>query len=189
MAITNDGQPAGPIQFTDVQAGKRFFIGANTPGTPTDGDIWLDADILNNAGQNLLATVTLSGASTDLSVLSLYKNMHIVFRGVRPSVDATVLIRVNDDATNYASGTALYSIANFKAGVTTNHMSLEIIDTQDTTSFSWGYLKGFYTNSSNVVTTIDSTGIYTQTTALSKITISLSTGTFSGGTALVYGVN
>jgi hypothetical protein len=115
--------------------------------------------------------------------------MRVVFRGVRPSVDATVLIRVNDDATNYASGTALYSIANFKAGITTNHMALDIIDTQDATSFSWGYLKGFYTNSSSVVTTIDSTGIYTQTTALSKITISLSTGTFSGGTALVYGVN
>ena len=189
MAITNDGQPAGPIQFTDVQAGKRFFIGATTPGTPTDGDIWLDADVLNNAGQNLLVTTTLSGASTDISVLSLYKNMRVVFRGVRPSADATVRITVNDDVTNYASGTAMYSIAGVKSGITTNHMVLDILDTQDTTSFSWGYLKGFYTNSSSVVTTIDSTGIYTQTTALSKITISLSTGTFSGGTALVYGVN
>jgi len=189
MAITNDGQPAGPIQFTDVQAGKRFFIGAASPTTPTDGDIWMDADVLNNAGQNLLVTTTLSGASTDISVLSLYKNMRVVFRGVRPSIDATVKITVNDDVTNYASGTSLFSLASFKAGVTTNHMVLDLLDTQDTASFEWGSLQGVYTNASNVVTTINSIGIYTQTTALSKITISLSTGTFSGGTALVYGVN
>jgi hypothetical protein len=189
MASASNGQPVGAINFTDNLPGNRIFIGAAAPSYPTNGDVWLDSDIYNNAGQNLISTVSLSGSSKDISVLSLYKNLHVVFRGVRPSVDATVLIRVNDDATNYASGTALYSIANFKAGVTTNHMSLEIIDTQDATSFSWGYLKGFYTNASSVVTTIDSTGIYTQTTALSKITISLSTGTFSGGTALVYGVN
>jgi len=68
-------------------------------------------------------------------------------------------------------------------------MVLDLLDTQDTSSFEFGSLQGVYTNSSNAVTVINSVGVYTQAAALNKITISLSTGTFSGGTALVYGVN
>jgi hypothetical protein len=189
MAVSNNGQPVGPIQFTDDKAGKHVFIGPNTPTTPTDGDIWMDSDIFNNAGQNLISTTSLSGSSKDISVLSIYKDIRVVFRGVQPSANATVNIVLNDDITNYATGTALFTVPLFKSGVTTNHMVLDILDTQDGASFTWGYLKGVYTNSSNAITVIDSTGVYTQTTALTKITISLSTGTFSGGTALVYGVN
>jgi hypothetical protein len=189
MASASNGQPVGAINFTDNLPGNRIFIGAAAPSYPTNGDVWLDSDIYNNAGQNLISTVALSGSSKDISVLSLYKNMRIVFRGLQPSATADVKITVNDDNVNYATGTALYTVPNFKSGVTTNHMILDILDTQDIASFSWGYLKGVYTNSSNAVTVVDSTGVYTQATALNKITISLSTGTFSGGTALVYGVN
>jgi hypothetical protein len=189
MASASNGQPISAINFTDNLPGNRIFIGATAPSYPTNGDVWLDSDIYNNAGQNLISTVALSGSSKDISVLSLYKNMRIVFRGLQPSATADVKITVNDDNVNYATGTALYTVPNFKSGVTTNHMVLDILDTQDIASFSWGYLKGVYTNSSNAVTVVDSTGVYTQATALNKITISLSTGTFSGGTALVYGVN
>ncbi len=191
MAITNNGQPQGPIQFTDSRPGGRIFIGPNTPSNPTDGDVWLDSDILNNAGKNLLSTVSLNLATTkDLPIVSEYKDLHIVFRGVQTSANATINITVNGDNVNYAGGaTAMFSIPNFKSGVTTNHMTLEIIDTQDAASFSWGYLKGFFTNTTSNVTIIDQTGVYTQTAALNKVSISVSTGTFTGGTALVYGVN
>lgn len=190
MAVSNNGQQIGPIQFTDDRAGKRIFVGPNTPTNPTDGDVWMDSDILNNAGQNLISTVSLAGSSSkDLSVLSLYKDIRVVFRGVQPSANATVSITVNDDVVSYASGSAMFSLTSFKSGVTTNHMVLDIVDTQDTNSFTWGYLKGIYTNNSNALTIIDSTGVYTQITSLSKITISVSTGTFTGGTVLVYGVN
>lgn len=189
MAVQNNGQPVGPVVFTDDKPGKRIFIGPNTPTSPVEGDIWFDADALNNAGKNLISTVSLTGSSRDLSIISEYKDLYVVFRGVQPSANATVTLTLNDDVTNYASGTALFSIANVKSGVTTNHWSVEIIDTQDTTSFAWGYLKGVYTNASNAVSLLDSTNAFTQTGALTKLTISLSTGTFSGGTALVYGVN
>lgn len=189
MAVQSNGQPLGPITFTDEYAGKRVFIGGNQPINPTDGDIWIDSDVLNNAGKNLISQVSLTGSSVDLSILSLYKDAYIIFRGVQPSANTTVTLTLNNDVTNYASGTSLFSIANVKSGVTTNHFSLDIVDTQDTTTFAWGYLKGVYTNSSNTVTILDSTNAYTQVGALTKVTISLSTGTFSGGTALVYGVN
>lgn len=189
MAVQNNGQPVGPIQFTDDKAGKRVFIGPNTPTAPTDGDIWMDSDIFNNAGQNLISTVSLSGSSKDISILSIYKDIRVVLRGVQPSANATVNITVNDDITNYATGTALFTVPSVKSGVTTNHLVLDILDTQDNASFSLGTLEGIFTNASSAVTVVDLKGIYTQTTALTKITISLSTGTFSGGTALVYGVN
>lgn len=189
MAVQNNGQPVGPILFTDDYPGKRVFFGANQPTNPTDGDIWVDSDVQNNAGKNLVSTVTLTGSTVDLSIISLYKDIYVVFRGVKPSANATVNITLNDDVTNYASGTALFSIANVKSGVDTNHWTVDIVDTQDTTSFSWGYLKGVYTNNSSVVTILDNTNALTVPGALTKMTISLSTGTFSGGTALVYGVN
>lgn len=189
MAVQNNGQPVGPILFTDDYPGKRVFFGANQPTNPTDGDIWVDSDVQNNAGKNLVSSVTLTGSSVDLSIISLYKDVYVVFRGVKPSANATVNITLNDDVTNYASGTALFSIANVKSGVDTNHWTVDIVDTQDTTSFSWGYLKGVYTNNSSVVTILDNTNALTLPGALTKMTISLSTGTFSGGTALVYGVN
>lgn len=190
MAVQNNGQPVGPIFFTDEYSGKRVFIGANQPTNPTDGDIWIDSDVLNNAGKNLISEVSLAGnASRNLSIISLYKDVYVVFRGVQTSANATVNITLNGDTTNYASGTALFSIPNVKSGVTTNHFTVDIVDTQDNTTFAWGYLKGVYTNNSNVVTILDTTNAYTQTTALSQLTISTSTGTFTGGTALVYGVN
>lgn len=189
MAVQNNGQPVGPLQFTDDRKGKRIFVGPNTPASPIDGDVWIDSDALNNAGKNLISTVTLTGSSADLSILNLYKDLYVVFRGVQPSANATVNITVNDDTTNYSSGSALFSIPNVKSGVTTNHWTVDIVDTQDTASFAWGYLKGVYTNNSSVVTLLDDTKAYTQTSALTKMTISLSTGTFSGGTVLVYGVN
>ena len=189
MAVQNNGQPVGPLQFTDDRRGKRVFVGPNTPASPIDGDVWIDSDVLNNAGKNLISSVSLTGASVDLSILTLYKDLYVVFRGVRPSVNATVNITLNDDVTNYSTGSTLFSILNVKPAVTTNHWTVDIVDTQDTASFAWGYLKGVYTNNSSVVTMLDDTKAYTQTTALTKMTISLSTGTFSGGTALVYGVN
>ena len=104
MAVQNNGQPVGPLQFTDDRRGKRVFVGPNTPASPIDGDVWIDSDVLNNAGKNLISSVSLTGASVDLSILTLYKDLYVVFRGVRPSVNATVNITLNDDVTNYSTG-------------------------------------------------------------------------------------
>lgn len=190
MAVKINGQNEGPIKFTDDKAGKSVFIGPNNPVNPTDGDIWVDSDILNNAGKNLVASVALSGApSINLSIISDYKDLYVVFRGVQTSVDSVVKLILNNNSLNYAVGTSLFEIVNYKGAVSTNHFSVEIIDTQDTSSFAWGYLKGVYTNSSSVVTILDSTNAFTQAAALTNLTIQTTAGTFTGGTALVYGVN
>ena len=190
MAVQNNGQPVGPIVFTDDKPGKRIFVGPNTPSNPTDGDIWFDSDVFNNAGKNFITGVLLTGASNNLSVsFTEYKDVYIVFRGLQVSVNATVNITLNEQVTGYVPGPAtLFSIENLKSGITTNHFSLEIPDVQTTSFFRWATLEGVYTNASNAVTLVNSKAAFTQTSALTTITIDVSTGVLSG-TALVYGVN
>ena len=75
MAITNNGQPQGPIQFTDATTGARVFIGGTTPTTPSAGDIWIDSDVQNNAGKNTISETTLSTATVALTIPNSYKDV------------------------------------------------------------------------------------------------------------------
>lgn len=190
MAVQNNGQPVGPIVFTDDKPGKRVFVGPNAPINPIDGDLWFDSDVFNNAGKNFITGVLLTGSSSNLSVsFTEYKDVYIVFRGLQVSADATVNITLNGASTGYVPGTSsLFSIANLKSGISTNHLSLEIPDVQTTSFFRWATLEGVYTNASNAVTVVNSKAASTEIAALTTITIAASTGTLSG-TALVYGVN
>lgn len=190
MAIQQNGQPASPLVFLDNRPGSRVFIGETTPTTAVDGDIWFDSDVYNNAGKNFIFGIGLSGASTNLSISAAsYKDIYIVFRNVQSTANATLSITLNNNTTNYAPGpsTAMFTLANVKTGVTTNHWAIEIPDIA-ANAFKWGYLKGVYTNSSNSVILLDTTAAFTSTDALSTMTISASAGTLSG-TALIYGVN
>jgi len=194
MAVQNNGQPVGPIQFTDQLPGKRVFIGEATPANPTNGDIWVDSDIFNNAGKNLIASLPLTGVSfRDISVSPIYKDVYVVFRGLNPSQTADLVITLNGQTTGYLESgvptTSLITVSNLKAGNTTSHFALEIVDTQDATSFSWAYFKGIYTNSSDEAILLSKTSAFLQVGALTTIRAELSAGTFSGGTILVYGVN
>ena len=190
MAVHNNGQPVGPIVFTDDKPGKRIFIGPNTPSNPTDGDVWFDSDIFNNAGKNFISGQTLTGSSVSLSVTATeYKDYFFVFRGLGVSADATVTITLNGANTGYVPGTSsLFSIANVKSGTTSNHFSIELPDVQNTGLLRWATIEGAYTNASNSVVILDSVSAFTNTAALSTFNITASTGSLSG-TVLVYGVN
>jgi len=189
MAVQSNGQPVGPISFTDELPGKRIFIGQNSPTNPTSGDLWLDSDIFNNAGKNFISGVGLVGSSTNLSISSpLYKDVFVVFRNVRSSSDADITITLNGSVTGYTPGpTALFTISNVKTGVTTNHWSIEIPDVE-AEAFKWARIEGSFTNGSNSVTILNSVASYNFSNTLTTMTVSASAGTLSG-TALIYGVN
>jgi hypothetical protein len=189
MAVRINGLEDGPIKFTDNKAGRSIFVGPNAPTNPTDGDVWIDSDLLNNAGKNLISTTPIVGAYVDLSVSSDYKDLYVVFRGVQTSTNATVTLLLNDSTTSYVTGSSLFEITSYKTSVSTNHFAVEIPDTQDTNSFAWGTLKGIYTNASNTNVILNAINGFTSAAAITKLTIKTSTGSFSGGTALVYGVN
>ncbi len=190
MAVQNNGQPVGPIVFTDDKPGKRIFVGPNTPSNPTDGDIWFDSDVFNNAGKNFISGVALTGSSVNLSVsFTEYKDIYVLFKNVAVSADATINITLNGNTTGYVpNASSLFSIANVRSAVTTNHWEITIPGVLSADTFKWAALKGVYTNVSNTVVVLNTVSAFSNTNTITTMAISASTGTLSG-TALIYGVN
>lgn len=191
MAIQQNGQPSAPLVFLDNKPGTRVFIGEATPAGMVEGDIWLDSDVLNNAGKNLISINSLTSGSTfNLPIVTdAYKDLYISFRGVSLSTNATLFINVNNNNTNYVTGATLFTVSNVKSATTTNHWIVEVPDFKATSVFSFARLRGVYTNASNAVVNLSADNAFTLVDAISSVQISLSTGTFTGGSVLVYGVN
>jgi len=189
VAITNNGQPQGPIQFTDAASGARVFIGGTTPTTPAPGDIWIDSDVQNNAGKNTISETTLSTASVSLTVPNSYKDVCLVLKNVQLSTNGDILVRLNADSTgaNYLGGSALHTISSVKAGG--NNLIVITIQESQALTPKFSRIEGVYVNSSNALASVTAAGGYSQTTSLTTINLATSTGTFAGGTATVYGVN
>jgi len=193
MAVAKNGVPSSPLRFTDTNASSRLFVGTNTPSNPSDGDVWMNASPLNNAGKNLMSQVTLSGGTVNLAVNPSYKDVCIVIQGLTASAAANLTITLNSDggtgSSDYAGAiiggstitSALFQVP-LSSGVTTNGLIITLQDTQDTTSWQMGRLEG------NNGTAIMAAGLYKSSVAISSVNLVLSTGSMSG-TALVYGVN
>jgi len=197
MAIQLNGQEVGPIKFTDDKPGKTIHVGPVTPTNPVDGDVWIDSDALNNAGKNLVQTVNLtSGSTKTCAVSSDYKDLEIVIRNLEVSTNATMSIRLNgDSASNYVDSggittTALFLLDSIKSGITTNHLRIQVADVTATTTSKVGHVQGVYTLTSTSLPrlVLNWTG-YVPTGAITSVVLTLTTGTFVSGTALVYGVN
>jgi len=198
MAVQINGQEVGPIKFTDNLAGRTIHVGQTAPVNPIDGDVWIDADALNNAGKNLIQTIDLTtgGSTKSCTVSSDYKDVAIIIRGLNISANASMTVRLNGDSTNSysdsagASQTALFNVDGIKAGVITNLVKLSIEDAVNSTTSKIAKLEALYTGSAtNVPRLFLSWSAYIPTTALTSVVLTLSTGSFAGGTVLVYGVN
>lgn len=199
MAVQINGQDVGPIKFTDNLAGRTIHVGQASPVNPVDGDIWIDADALNNAGKNLIQTIDLtSGSSKNCAVSSDYKDVEIIIRGLNISANAALSVRVNGDLTSSyidSAGvpqTSLFTLDSIKAGVTTNHVKISVVDVNSLATSKTGDARAVYTSSStNLSRLFLSWGAYTPATIspITAITLTLTTGTFVSGTVLVYGVN
>lgn len=198
MAVQINGQEVGPIKFTDNLAGKTVHIGQSSPVNPVDGDIWIDADALNNAGKNLIQIIDLTtgGSSKSCTVSSDYKDVYIVIRGLDINANASMTVRVNGDSTSSysdsagVSQTALFTLDGIKAGVTSNLVKISIEDAVNSSTSKVGRLEAVYTGSAtNVPRMFLGWSSYIPTAALTSIVLTLSTGSFAGGTVLVYGVN
>ena len=201
MAVQLNGQEVGPIKFTDNLAGRTVHIGQATPVNPVEGDVWIDADPLNNAGKNLVQTIDLAtGGSTKTCNVSFdYKDLEIVIRGLNTSANASLLVRVNGDlTTSYldalnAGGTlsnALFTVDSIKSAATNGFIKLNMFDTTNTTTYKLGKIEASYVSSiSGLPIFISNSSVYVLTGLVSSVTLTLSAGTFAGGTVLVYGVN
>lgn len=201
MAVQINGQELGPIKFTDNRAGKTIHVGPDTPSNPVDGDVWIDSDALNNAGKNLIQTTDLStGGTTKTCIVSPdYKDVEIIIRGLNISADASLFVRINGDITaNYldalnTSGTlsnALFTVDSVNSGSTNGFVKINVFDTTNTTTYKISTIEGSYVSSTtNLPKIISNSSSYLLTSLVTSVTLTLTAGTFAGGTVLVYGVN
>lgn len=201
MAIQVNGQHVGPIKFTDGRAGTTIHIGPSTPINPVDGDVWIDSDVLNNAGKNLVQTIDLStGGSTKTCIVSSeYKDLEIVIRGLNISAAASLLVRINGDitgsyldalSTNSVLSNALFTVDNVKSGSTNGFVKINVFDTTNTTTYKLSTVEGSYVSSvTNLPKIISNSSSYLPTSLVTSVTLTLTAGTFAGGAVLVYGVN
>jgi hypothetical protein len=158
-------------------------------------------------GMTLISTTTLSGSSVTLSSIpSTYKNLQLVVRDVSSATDDNYFrFRFNGDSganrhaflgSNASDYTVNFNndIINVISGLDdTVFDSLSVIDIPDyanTATQKFARLRGiwrFY--DSGATLSSNGTMYYKETSAISSIELRILYGTFSGGTALLYGVS
>lgn len=160
----------------------------------------------SSGGMTLLSTTTLSGSSISLtSIPSTYKNLRIIVRAFKPSTDGNLYLRVNADSNanrHYHSvSNDIYTGESFNStsincsntqdsGGDNSLISIEIFDYTNTTT--WKLLNSSaISNNGTTATNLNyrfGMGAYNQLSAISSLDIFPSSGTFTSGTLLLYGV-
>lgn len=147
----------------------------------------------SSGGMTLLSTTTLSGTSTTISSISqAYTDLQLILIGVTFGSNTNIYARWNNDTSNsVVSGYSSYSGGSFRAvdgqlaqtGVTTHNAILYMANYASTS-----YTKVGFGNETMAGYPMPLGLWYNATTAISSITIATSGNSFTGGTALLYGV-
>ena len=160
-------------------------------------------------GMTSIASGSLSGSALSLSSISAsYKNLQLVLRDIYPSSSAALTTRFNADATanayndqgiNQLNGTASLvgqrsteSTSGFWSSMTgadsNNSLVVNIFDYANATANkNITFFANYTSTSGSNVTTINCG--WKNSAAINAISLTLSAGTFSGGTYVLYGVN
>jgi len=171
----------------------------NGAGAPT----WVTA----GSGMTLLSTTTLSGSSTNIGVASGYVHLYIVSYGITFSANVELYFRLNSIAgTGYdLTGTNARSTSvnnNLSDSVwsgapgmlsrlssNTDNIDTFFIQNYDSSSmFKIATMTAAYLGSNSQIQFGAQTGVCRNTAAVTGVTFFPNTGTFSGGTVLIYGV-
>ena len=154
-------------------------------------------------GMTSLATGSLSGSSVSLSSIpATYFNLQLVIRDWFPATDDVSLqLTVNNTSSIYIqatnTNTAAVTYGATKAQVTstadnTDRNNFALIDFWDYTSSVEKFFDSKFVNGNATTATDRNFGRYQMaaqlTSAIDRIDISLSSGNFSGGTYILYGV-
>jgi len=171
--------------------------GVPTWATPSSGGMTL----LNGSG------TTLSGSTTTISVtVTGYTKLKIYLQGVYQTANSVIQFRINGDTgNNYSFATVRTGVNSVVNATTTSYFYLtQGSDTVNTDSKTLGFVNMEIFNptstdfmqishssvngpSGDMRQTI-SNGMYDCTAALSSVSFICNSGSFSGGTAFIYGV-
>jgi hypothetical protein len=181
----------------------RIAVGGNGQILSSDGTnpVWTTAP--GGGGLTLISTTTLTGASVSLtSIPQTYKDLLLILKNHRPATNATsLLIRVNGDsnaryrqnpgstAVDYADSSFFQS--NMGTAVTNNTGSFQFLDYADNALRTTVKIDTVHSNSttSTNANIFQGLGSYNQTDNITSLDLLYSTGNFSAGTALLYGVS
>lgn len=183
----------------DTDLVKDGALAIRTLGNAIDSTVYS-----NVGGMTLISTTTLSGTTIALtSIPQTYKDLKVVIRNLRPATDNTNLrLRFNEDATANrhadaaTNGTTTFNvndalvINNVDNGTSSSLIHLEIFDYTNTST--WKMLRTFaIANDATTATSMrfyTGVGAYNQTSAVSSFSLAMSSGNFTSGTVLLYGV-
>jgi hypothetical protein len=195
------------IGATAADTPARLAVGTNgqvltADSTAATGLAWATA----SGAMTLISTTSLSGSSILLdSIPATYKNLQLIIRDFRTSVNnENFHIRFNGatGTSYYNTGTSLTAVnASFdvnrfiaSGNSSTVSDSLTCVNIWDYANTATWKISDFLMIMNNGTTTTNLnyqkfSGFYNSTAAISSITITTGSGTFSDGTALLYGVN
>jgi hypothetical protein len=191
--------------ITSPQEGQMSFLKDTDSTEFYTGSAWAS---VSGGGMTLLSTTTLSGASTTISSISgSYTNLYVVMESVFASVNNwEIFVRFNGDSGSNYNWSGLRMQNNTITGEGANagtNASIGYIGAQTTDNYkTFGTLtiprytssvsKHFFSETQTYSTTdrwsYRTTANYQTTSAVTSMTIGVGSGTFSGGSVLIYGV-
>jgi hypothetical protein len=226
LSAANMNDLAGTLNYLDPTAKGDLFpassgtaltrlaVGANdtvltADSTTATGLKWASAG--GSGGMTLLSTTTLSGASTNISVTTGYKDLKIIISGATANAGgSSFVIRPNNasntcaytgtkysgNASALSFSTTEYELLAFGGSLETdseNAWMVNIFNYDQSTYVkaiqSSGYWKQVYQGNTRR-NAMDSGGGYYATTAITSVALSLIGGnTFTSGQVKIYGVN
>ena len=161
-----------------------------------------------SGGMTLISTTTLSGSSVSLtSIPQTYNNLQLVIKNFKPATDTTGLnIRYNEDsasnrhavlrtygqtvAQSFNSTSLTVLFVNNDNVVDSGFGVIDFFDYKNTTSWKISRILtiGVDSTTTTQFTSETAVGLYNQTAAITSFSIFPSSGNFTSGTALLYGV-
>jgi hypothetical protein len=205
----NPSTTLGDIEYRSSTANVNTRLGVGSSGqvlTVASGvPSWATPAV--GGGITLISTTSFSGGTFSLtSIPSTYKYLKLVCFGVGASAENDATIRFNNDSgSNYdsdwwrntgglgggfsQSGTSFY-IGTIPANTDANKALSFILDIPNyaSTAVKPFFASGWGANSSSARTGINM-GRYRGTSAIDRIDVIIGSGTYSAGTALLYGEN
>jgi hypothetical protein len=202
----NPSTTLGDIEYRSSTANTNTRLGIGSAGqvlTVASGvPSWATASA---GGMTLISTTSLTGASVTLSSIpGTYNHLQLVMRNALPATDVTAFkLRFNSDAnTRYRAGgydgvagamNATQGNLQPEADNTVSTFNLSVINVWDyanTTTAKFYYYQGMTTNFTTTTNVNIETGfsVYNQLDAITAITLFPTTGNWTSGSVLLYGV-